>query len=149
METSASLVLKATKEEVWDIVSNIEKAKDRIECIKDIQILERPENGLVGLKWQEKREVFGKEATETMWITEAKENEYYIAEAKNSGCLYHSKVSIEPSHDGVNLVMSFQSTPQTFMARLMSPLMFMMKGVIKKAFVKDLQDIQKYLEVLS
>ncbi len=145
MQTSASTKINATREQVWNVVTDIEKAKDRIECILDIEVLEKPDSGLVGLKWKEKREMFGKEATETMWIIEAKEYEYYIAEAKNSGALYHSKVELSGEDGDILLAMSFKSTPQTFMAKLLTPMMFMMKGMIKKAFIKDMEDIKKSL----
>lgn len=145
MQTSASMHMNATKEQVWAIVTDIENAKDRITCIKDIEILEKPSSGFVGLKWKETREMFGKEAVETMWIKESKENEYYVTEAINSGCIYHSTVALQEKDGGVELTMSFKSTPQSFFAKLMSPLMLMMKGMIRKAFEKDLEDIKQVL----
>ncbi|WP_127716768.1 SRPBCC family protein [Halobacteriovorax sp. HLS] len=146
MAVSASETIKASIDQVWACVIDIERAKDRIECIKDIEILEKPHSGVVGLKWRETREMFGKEAVETMWITEARENEYYITEANNCGCLYHSTISLKDLGDCVELSMSFKATAQSFSAKLMSPLMFLMGGMIKKAFKKDLQDIKKSLE---
>lgn len=146
METSASLKINATKEQVWAVVTDIDSAKQRIECILDIEVLERPDSGIVGLKWRETREMFGKQATETMWITEAKDNEYYVTEAENSGCLYHSTIRIIELEDGVELAMSFKATPLSLFAKIMSPMMFMMKGMIKKAFEKDLRDIKNILE---
>lgn len=38
--------------------------------IISLNILHQPEDGLVGLKWEETRKMFGKEASETMWITD-------------------------------------------------------------------------------
>lgn len=145
METSASMFINASKEQIWKVVTDIEGAKDRISCIKSIEILEKPRSGLVGLKWKETREMFGKEAEETMWITEAKENQYYTAEAINAGCLYHSTVALIEKEGGVELKMSFKATPQTLLAKLMSPAMFFMKGFIKKAYIKDLEDINEVI----
>ena len=146
MKATASTTIKANKSDVWDTVTDIEKAKDRIECIKDITVLENPGSGLVGLKWKETREMFGKEAVETMWITEAKTNEYYITEARNCGCVYHSKVELKGQDGNVELVMTFQSKPESFFAKLMTPMMFFMKGMVQKAFIKDLEDIKRHLE---
>ena len=139
-------IIKASIEEVWSLVTDIEKSKDRIECIIDIKILERPEVGVVGLKWEETRKMFGKESTETMWITEAIENDYYKTRAENCGCVYISTISLSKVNEGVELSMSFESIPQTFMAKLMTPMMFLMTGTIKKAFKKDLIDIGTSLE---
>lgn len=146
MRTSASIEINGSVEEVWAVVSDIEAAQERIECIKKIEILEKPDTGLVGLKWKETRSMFGKEAEETMWITEAKDKEFYLTEAQNSGCLYHSSVKLKPIANGVLLEMSFASTPQTFLAKLMSPLMAGMKSMIQKAFLKDLNDIKIAVE---
>ncbi len=146
MAIIASENIKASKEQVWALITDIEKSKDRIECITDIKVLERPERGVVGLKWEETRKLFGKEATETMWITEASEYEFYKTRAENCGCIYISTVSISPSETGVDLSMSFESRPQTFLAKLMSPMMFLMSSSIRKAFKKDLVDIKNCLE---
>lgn len=143
MEASASLKIAAPVGRVWKIVTDIEKFKDRISCIKGIEILEKPADGLVGFKWREIREMFGREAEETMWIKEAVEHQYYVAEAKNSGCIYHSRVSLIEEGGVTEVSMSFKSIPQTFMAKLMSPIMYLMKGTIKKAYEKDLKDIEK------
>jgi len=42
-----------------------------------IEVLEKPDAGFVGFKWKETRKMFGKEATEIMWITDSVENEYF------------------------------------------------------------------------
>lgn len=144
MAISVSEKINATKEQVWSVVTDIEKAKDRIECIKDIKVLERSETGIVGLKWKETRVMFGKEATETIWITQAIENDFYEIRAENCGCIYLSTVKISETTNGVELSMSFNAKPQTLVARLMAPMMFFMSGAIKKAYKKDLADIKNY-----
>lgn len=146
METSANKFMNSSKEKVWEVVTDIERSKERMECIKKIEVLNKPAQGLVGFKWKETREMFGKEAVETMWITEAKENEFYVTEARNSGCLYHSTIRLEEEGKGVRVHMTFKSTPESLLAKLMSPLMLMMKGMVRNAFIKDLEDIKKYLE---
>jgi hypothetical protein len=45
-----------------------------ISSILKITILNKPANDLVGLKWEETREMFGKEAMETIWITDSVDN---------------------------------------------------------------------------
>ena len=142
MAIVASEIIEATKEEVWEVVTDIEKAKERIECVIDTKVIERPEKGIVGLKWEETRKMFGKESTETMWITEASENEFYKTRAENCGCVYISTVSLSTLKNGVELSMSFECHPQTFFAKLMSPMMLLMSGSIRKAFKKDLSDIK-------
>lgn len=146
MQVQASKTIKATKEQTWKVVTDIEGAKSRISGIKDIEILDKPQTGLVGLKWKETRVMFGKEATETMWITKVSELKYYETQAINCGCVYKSTVEIKDDPVGVELSMSFEAYPKTVLAKLMSPLTFLFSGSIKKAFEKDLEDIQKSLE---
>ena len=85
--------IDAPKNAVWHAISDIENAATNIDGIQKIEVLERPAAGLVGLKWKETRKMFGKEATETMWITEAVENDYYQAHAESCGCHYISTSS--------------------------------------------------------
>ncbi len=88
----------------------------------------------------------GKEATETMWITEATENDSYMSEARNSGCLYHSSVLLEETEGAVLVSKTFRSTPETLLAKLMAPVMLLMKGTLKKCLIRDLEDLKSYLE---
>lgn len=143
---TASIEINSSKEKIWSLVTDIENAKDRIECIKSTEILEKPTSGLVGLKWRETREMFGKEATETMWIVAASDTSY-TTEAINCGCKYHSTVSIEElSPNKIKVQMSFKATPISFFGYLASPMTLIMGGMIKKAFKKDLEDIKKIAE---
>ena len=71
-------------------------------------------NGLVGLKWTETRLMFGKQATETMWITDAEENDYYQTRAESHGSIYISRLEIKDSGDGTELTMSFEGNTSEF-----------------------------------
>jgi hypothetical protein len=55
-------------------------------------------------------------------------------------------VQLEETAGGVKLSMSFSSTPKTFMAKLMSPIGFLFKGMIRKALKKDLEELKEKLE---
>lgn len=147
MEVKTQVSINAPKERVWQLVTNIENAVDNIEAIEEIEILEKPEHGLVGLKWREVRTMFGKKATEVMWITHAEENSFYQTRAENHGAIYISRVSVEDSDSGTLLTMGFKGEAQTFMAKLMSGLLgFMFKNATIKALNKDLEDIKTLAE---
>lgn len=147
MKVETSIEIKAPIERVWEMVSDIENCKSRLNCIEEVVILEKPEKGLVGLKWRETRKMFGRSATETMWITEAKENNYYLTRAESHGSIYLGTIKTEIIDNGVRLSMGFEATPQTFGAKIMGNLMgWMMKGATKKAIHKDLEDIKRAAE---
>ena len=91
--------------------------------------------------------MFGKEAIETMWITDYEENEYYQTRAESHGSIYISKLSVEREENKTKLTMSFSAEGQSSLMKIISMCMgFLMKGVMKKALIKDLNDIKTYLE---
>jgi len=91
--------------------------------------------------------MFGKEATETMWITDYVENEYYQTRAESHGSIYTSRLSIERVGKNTKLAMSFSAEAQTFFVKIFSLCMgFIIKGSMKKALIKDLNDIKTHLE---
>lgn len=147
MEFTTSIRIKASKEKVWSIISDIENSKDNISAIESIEVLEPPTEGLLGLKWKETRTMFGKQATEVMWITDATENEFYQTRAESHGALYISRLWLEAKEGDTILSMSFKGTPQTSGAKFMSAMLgWMFKGATLKALNKDLEDIKTAAE---
>jgi len=82
MKLSAKTAINAPKEAIWGVITDIENATKNLNGVEKVEILEQPSDGLVGLKWIETRTIFGKTATETMWITEAVENKFYQTRAE-------------------------------------------------------------------
>ena len=147
MQLATSIEISKPKEAVWRAITDIESCESMIYSILAIEVLEKPANGFVGFKWKETRKMFGKEETETMWITEAVENQYYCAQAQSHGCVYLSRLSLSESAGKTLLTMSFSAQAQTFGAKLMSALMgFMIKNAMKKELQKDLADIKRFVE---
>ena len=147
MIVDSQVAINAPKEDVWRAITDIDGAAERISGLEKVEVLERPESGLVGLKWRETRTMFGKTATEVMWITDALENEYYKTRAESHGCVYLSTLAISEDNGQSTLIMTFEGQAQRIVAKVFSCLMgFMMKGAIKKALAKDLQDIKAAVE---
>ena len=85
-----------------------------------------------------------------MWITDAKESEYYATRAESHGSVYISRLSLAGDGDRTKLTMSFKGLPVTMMAKVMSLLMApLIKGSLKKSIQKDLEDIKSYIEARS
>ena len=139
--------INADKAAIWHAITDIDHCEQMIEGIINVEVLNKPTDGIVGLKWKETRVMFGKEADETMWITEAVDNQYYATRAENHGAVYLSKLVITEADGQVFLTMSFTAEPQTFMAKVLSFLMApMMKGSMNKMLAKDLADIKAFVE---
>ena len=147
MIVEVQVTINGSKAAIWAAITNIENASETISGIEKIEVLEKPANGLVGLKWRETRMLFGKAATAEKWITDAAENEFYKTRAESHGFVFLSTMSISESSGGITLTSSHDSKPQSFAARLQSILMgLLFKGVAKKALLQDLNDIKTAVE---
>ncbi len=150
MAVSASTEIKARREDVWRIISDIDSAKHNITAILDVEVLERAPaaDSVLGLKWTETRKMFGKEAKETMTVVAEKPGYWYETRAQNHGTVYTSKMEIQETDTphSCTLLMSFDHQPLSLGARLMSVFSFLFEGSIKKAFAQDLADIKRVAE---
>lgn len=147
MKISTQIEINAPINYIWHAISDIESAPEVISGIKWVKVLEKPENSLVGLKWQECRELYGKDALETMWVTESQENYYYQTRAESHGTVYESRLEITANEDTCVLTMNFTGYPQTILAKCIA---FIMTPFFKSSMVKllnqDLLDIKAFVE---
>ena len=147
MLVEAQVTVNGSKAAIWAAITDIENASKFIRGIKNIEVVEKPAHGLVGLKWRETRILFGEPATVEKWITDAAENAFYKTRAEDNGFVFLSTISISESGGGITLTSSHESKPQGIVARLQSiPMGFLFKGVAKKALLQDLNDIKSAVE---
>ena len=150
MQISESIEISKPKGDVWLVISDIKKSAEWISNIISVEILDTPQEGLVGLKWKETRKFCGKEATEVMWVTDSVPNDYYTTRAESHGAVYISRLSLTESNGITTLTMSFAGEPQTLMAKLLSTIMsrFIVKSMVNE-MRKDLSDIKSHVETAS
>ena len=148
MIVEAQVTINGSRAATWAAITEIENASKFMSGIENIEVLKKPANGLVGLRWRETRMLFGKPATAEKWITDAVENAFYKTRAEDKGFVFLSTMSISESSNGsLTLTSSHDSQPQGIVARLMSiPMALFFKGVAKKAFLQDLNDIKSAVE---
>jgi polyketide cyclase/dehydrase/lipid transport protein len=148
MLVEVQVTINGSRAAVWAVMADIENAAETISGIENIEVLEKPANGLVGLRWRETRMLFGKPATAEKWITDAAENEFYKTRAEDNGFVFLSTTSISESGSGsVTVTSSHDSQPQGMAAKLMSiPMALLFKGVARKALLQDLNDIKSAVE---
>jgi hypothetical protein len=141
------VTINGSRAAVWAAITNIENASETISGIERIEVLDKPANGLVGLRWRETRILFGKPATVEKRITDASENEFYKTRAESDGFVFLSTTTISESRGGMTLTSCHDSQPQSIGARLMSiPMGLLFKGVARKALLRDLNDIKAAVE---
>jgi hypothetical protein len=146
MIVEAQVTINGSKAAIWAVITNIENASEIISGIENIEVLEKPANGLVGLRWRETRMYFGKPATVEKRITDAAENKFFRTRAESDGFEFLSSMSISESNGGVTLTSSHDSKPQGIVAKLKSIPMPLFKGLVKKALLQDLNDIKSAVE---
>ncbi len=147
MAIEASVTINGSKEEVWRVITEIENSSRTITGIEKIEVLDKPATGLVGLKWRETRTLYGKQATEVMWITDAQEYEYYKTRAESHGAVYISRLALSGDGHQTQLTMEFDVLPQTFSAKVMSAIMGrFVNNATKTALEQDLKDIKAAVE---
>ena len=146
MLVEAQVTINGSKAAIWAAITNIEHAANIISGIEQIEVVEKPAHGLVGLKWRETRMYFGKPATVEKWITDAVEHAFYTTRAEDGGFVFVSTMRISERNGGVTLTSAHDSKPQGIAATLKSTPMFLFKGVVKKALLQDLNDIKAAVE---
>lgn len=147
MQVEVQLAIAASRERLWAAITDIDHCAAWIEGIRSVEVLERPESGLVGLRWRETRVMFGKEATEVMWITDVEPGRRYQTRAESHGSIYVSWLAIDGEDGALTLRMGFQGEAQSTAAKVMTvALGWMMKGATEKALMQDLRDIKAHVE---
>ena len=149
MIVEAQVTINGSKSATWAAITNIENAKEIISGIEKIEIVEKPAQGLVGLRWRETRMLFGKPATVEKWITDAAEKEFYKTRAEDGGFIFLTTMRIRESSGGISLTSAHETKPQGLVARIQSLPLFLFQGVIKKAILQDLNDIKVAVEQRS
>ena len=147
MKLTIDIEIKAPKEKVWKVITDIENSVNTISGIDKIEILNKPKDTVVGLKWKETRTIFGKTATETMWITEATENNYYQTRAESNGAIYQTILKLSEKDDTTFLTMEFSTEAISLKGKIMAFIFGrMLNKSMKKLIEKDLIDIKTTVE---
>jgi hypothetical protein len=147
MEATAEIEIARPREIVWAAITDIEKWTSMVTSIIDIRILNRPAHGLVGLKWEETRRMFGRQATETLWVTDSVENEYYCSRAESHGSVYKTRFSLRDLGDRTLLSISFSVESRTPLVKTVSSCMApFIRSTVINALHRDLDDIRDQLE---
>lgn len=126
----------APPDRVWAFASDFAHAAGRIEAITKVEILTP---GPVG-KGTRFREWRGRQQVD-MEIAEWSPPRSYSLRGHAVGTEFVSEIRCVPDGQGTRLEMEIHVRPQTFSARLLSPLIALMSKVMVKSCAKDLRDI--------
>ena len=142
---SMSTRVTAQVEKVFDLFSDLRNCAGRIKAIKRIEVLTPGPIG-VGTHFKETRVMFKKEATEEMHITAFELNKSYTVSCNSCGALFTSTFRFQPDDGGTLVTFDFNCQAQSFFAKLMKPLSWLMMGPMKKCIQQDLNDLKAVAE---
>jgi carbon monoxide dehydrogenase subunit G len=147
MRLTVAVTVKAPPPVVWSLVTDIEGSQEIVSAIDRIEVLDRPAAGIRGLKWRETRTIFGRTATETMWITDVDEGSSYTTEAQSHGSIYRTEVRVAAAPEGSRLEMEFSAEATTFGAKVVAALAgWLMARSVRKALRQDLEAVKRAAE---
>jgi uncharacterized protein YndB with AHSA1/START domain len=139
---------KSKPERLFQLLTNFGKLPSWIPEIKKLEVITDGPIG-VGTKFKETRMMFGKEATETFEITEYVANKTLTMQAHSCGMLYTVTHHFHEESDGTRIELIMTGQAQRFFAKLMTPLAWLMRGMMKKHIAKDLANLAKAAESLE
>lgn len=134
-------------ERVFALMTDFEHAAENISAIKNVEVLTDGPIG-VGTRFRETREMMGREATETMTITQYDPLRGFTLEAMSCGARFvmNHRFSADDGAGGCHVELEMVITPVTLMAKLFSPLSRLMAGPMIKCIERDFDDIARIIE---
>ena len=142
---TVSRVINAPIETVFERASDVHKWADHISAITNVEVLTDGPVG-VGTRFRETRVMFKREATEEMTFSEYDAPTGFTLVANSCGSEYVTKHTLEPVEGGTRLTMSFNATAKTLGAKLMMPMMAIMKKTLIKCIESDQNDLSQVCE---
>ncbi|WP_072691245.1 SRPBCC family protein [Rhodococcus marinonascens] len=142
-EIRFSRVIAAPVGSVWKVLTDLDNAESVLRGVQKIERLDAT-GYEIGTRWRETRVMFGKSATEEMWVSEIDQKKRTVVKASSNGADYSTVFTLTPAGDGTTLTMQFSAeaanlgTFSKIMMKLLGPLA--MKATAK-AIQRDLDDI--------
>ena len=135
----------APPERVFRIATDLENIAETMSGIDSAEVLtDGPFRE--GTRWRETRTLYGRQATEEMWVTGFDPPGSYVVEAESHGAHYRTEMTFAPADDGTRVTMVFSARPVSFFARLFSFLSAAMLKSVKKAIEQDMEDLKQAAE---
>jgi uncharacterized membrane protein len=137
--------VRAPVERVFDVFTDLHHAAERVNGIEAIEVLTEGPIG-AGTRWRETRIMFGKAASEEMWISEFDPPRRYSVECDSCGARYVTHFRFTPEENGTRVEQEFTWSATSLLAWLMSPIARLMAKPMMQAMDQDLDDLKRAAE---
>lgn len=149
--TSRSVVVErriaAGQGPVWEALTDLRGMERVLSGVTKVEVLTDGAFG-VGTRWRETRRMFGKEATEEMWVTASDPPERYVVEAESHGTHYISEWVLRADGPSATTVrMTFTAVASGGVAGLLARILGGLGArAVSKAIAKDLEEVASAVE---
>jgi carbon monoxide dehydrogenase subunit G len=149
--TSKSVVVErkvaAGQGPLWEALTDLAGMERVLSGVSRVEVLTGGAFG-VGTRWRETRRMFGKDATEEMWVTVCEPPERYVVEAESHGTHYVSEWRLRADGPAVTTVrMTFTAVASGGVAGVLAKILGGLgTRAVAKAITKDLDDIAAAVE---
>ncbi|MFH0522015.1 SRPBCC family protein [Streptomyces sp. M41] len=132
---------------VWEALTDLAGMERVLSGVSKVEVVTEGAFG-VGTRWRETRRMFGKEATEEMWVTACDAPERYVVEAESHGTHYVSEWVVRADGPSATTVrMTFSAVASGGVASFFAKIMGSVGArAVRKAIAKDLDDIASAVE---
>ncbi|MFF0817652.1 SRPBCC family protein [Rhodococcus sp. NPDC003318] len=132
----------ASPDRVWAVLTDIDNAARTLTGVTRIERISGA-GYEVGTRWRETRTMFGREATEEMWVAEVDPNRRTVVKARSAGTDYTTVFTLAPAAAGTDLTMTFSADAgsSAFNRLLAATVGRLAMRFTRKAIAADLRDI--------
>jgi hypothetical protein len=126
----------------FDVFTDVPGAPGRVSGIRKVEMLTPPPVG-VGTRWKETRLMFGREATETMWVAAFEPPKKAVMEADSCGARMTVTFTFEPVATGTKVRVHLATKAVTWLAWFFAPLGCLFAGAARKMMKKDMEELAR------
>jgi uncharacterized protein YndB with AHSA1/START domain len=145
---TTSRTIAAPPARVFEIFSDFRTAPQRVRSVLKVDVVPDGPIGK-GTVVRDTRKLFGKEATANMEIVDFQPGRELTFLTREGGCRYTTRFTFTPEGAGTRAEVHFTIEALSFFAKLFSPLMALMSGMMRKCFQADFADLQAAAEERS
>jgi hypothetical protein len=146
MRIAVEILINAPRDRVFAVMADIPAWPRRIQAIERIDMLTDGPVA-VGTRFRETRQMFGRTASEEMTVAEFIAGERMVFIAESHGTRYRAThVLTGAGTGGTRLSLDFEGKPTTLLARLTTPLAWLLAGHVRRQLVADLADLKRAAE---
>ncbi|ANS79906.1 Carbon monoxide oxidation accessory protein CoxG [Serinicoccus hydrothermalis] len=151
-EVSVGRRVEAPPAAVWEVVTDLEHAQERLSQVTDLHVLTLGPYA-VGTGWRETRRMMGASDTQEMWVVDNDPERRTVTEARSGNTVFRTALTLEPEDDGAATQLSIRFSASTSDPNALQRLALRVVGPLgqkmtEKALRTELADIAAAAEAL-